>query len=41
MPGIVLQASIQRFDAFRGKPVANEPTPEHRPLGYEDTDRIV
>ena len=35
---IVLQASIQRFDAFRGNSVANEPTTENRPPSREDSD---
>jgi hypothetical protein len=34
---IVLQASIQRFDAFRGKSVANEPTTENRPPSHDDS----
>jgi hypothetical protein len=36
---IVLQDSIGRFDALRGKPVANEPPTENRPVSHEDTDR--
>jgi hypothetical protein len=33
-----LRASMQRFDAARGNPVANTPAIEQRPLGHENTD---
>jgi integrase len=33
---LVLQDSIRRFDAARGKLVANEPPTENRPLGHDD-----
>jgi integrase len=33
-----LQESMKRFDASRGKPVANLPTTEHRPLGHSKTE---
>ena len=32
-----LQDSMQRFDAARGKPVANDPPIEQRPLSYGET----
>jgi integrase len=35
---LVLQDSIRRFDAFRGKLVANEAAIENRPVGHDDTD---
>jgi len=35
---MVLQDSMKRFDAARGKPAANERPKENRPLGQEDAE---
>jgi hypothetical protein len=35
---LALQDSMKRFDAVRGKPVANAPTTEHRPLGHDEAE---
>lgn len=35
---VVLQDSMKRFDAARGKPVAKPPTIEHRPPRHDDTE---
>jgi hypothetical protein len=35
-----LQHSMRRFDASRGKPVANESPIEHRPSGHEKTEPL-
>jgi integrase len=34
-----LREAMKRFDASRGKNVANEPSIEHRPLGHDETER--
>jgi len=33
-----LREAMKRFDASRGKNVANEPPIEHRPLGHDETE---
>lgn len=35
---VVLQDSMKRFDAARGKSVAKPPTTEHRPLRHDDSE---
>jgi hypothetical protein len=35
---IALHASMKRFDAERGKPVAKEPPLENRPLGHAEPE---
>jgi integrase len=35
---VALQESMKRFDATRGRPVANDPPTEHRPLGHENAE---
>jgi len=35
---LALQDSMKRFDAARGKTVANKPPTENRPLGHENVE---